>query len=281
MRDTVKSKLLMIKKFICFIFILQFFNSEVFSEELRYNGELTQGGLIRGKVEAGTEIFLDKKPIKISENGFFVFGFGRNHSPNSILIVKYISGSIQKNILKIKPRKWGTQKINNLPSKMVMPDKKSLIIIKENNKEILEARSIDSNETWFIQDFFWPVRGVVTGVYGTKRILNGKLRQPHYGIDIAAPKGTEVRAPANGRVSLAKTDHFYTGGTIILDHGHGLSSTYLHLNKLNVSFGQEVLKGEVIGFVGSTGRSTGDHLDWRINWLNVRIDPQLVVMDKL
>ena len=281
MRDTVKNKTLMFKYIIYYIFIIQFFSYEVFSQQLTYYGELTQGGLVRGKVEADAEIFLDNKSVKVSKDGFFVFGFGRDHPSNSILSIKYKNGSIQKKLLKIRSRDWGIQRINNLPSKMVKPSRESLEIIKKNNKEILEARLIESNETWFIQEFFWPVKGVITGNYGTRRVLNGKPMQPHYGIDIAAPKGTEVRAPANGRVSLAKTDHYYTGGTIILDHGHGLSSAYLHLNKLNVSFGDDILKGQIIGFVGSTGRSTGDHLDWRINWFKSRIDPKLVVKNKM
>ena len=275
-----KSDLYMYRYFIIF-FVFQLINFHVYSQELNYFGDLTQGGLIRGKVGEGTKIFLDEKPIKVSRDGLFIFGFGRNHSKESILKIIYKDGVIEEKVLNIKKREWETQKINNLPSKMVTPSKESLEIIRNNNIAISLARNIDTNEIWFMDNFIWPVKGTITGTYGTKRILNGQTKQPHYGIDIAAPRGTKILAPARGRVSLSDTNLYYTGGTIILDHGHGLSTAYLHLNKLNVLVGDEVQKGEVIGYVGSTGRSTGAHLDWRVNWFKVRIDPQLIVNEKM
>ncbi len=281
MKGVKKSDLRMIRFLIVNFIIFHTLSVPVNSQEFNYSGELTQGGLVRGKVIPGTKIFLDEKQIKVSRNGLFVFGFGRDHSKESILKIKYSNGLLEEKILVIRSRTWKTQKINNLPSKMVIPSKESLKIIKENNNAILIARNIDSNETWFMQDFIWPVKGIITGIFGTKRILNGRIKQPHYGIDIAASAGTPVLAPASGRVSLAEMDHYYTGGTIILDHGHGISSAYLHLQKLNVFREQIVSKGQIIGYVGSTGRSTGNHLDWRINWFNVRIDPQLIVKEKM
>ncbi|PPR79102.1 MAG: Murein DD-endopeptidase MepM [Alphaproteobacteria bacterium MarineAlpha2_Bin1] len=276
----IKSDIFMSKYLIIF-FILLLVSSQVFSQDLNYYGELTQGGLIRGKVKQGTKVFLDEKPVKVSRDGLFVFGFGRNHRAVSRLKIKYNNDLVEEKILTIVSRDWKTQKIDNLPSKMVVPNKDSLKTIRDNNIAISSARNINSNETWFMDDFIWPVKGIITGTYGTKRILNGESRQPHYGIDIAAPNGTEVLAPARGRVTLSELGHYYTGGTIILDHGHGLSTAYLHLKKLNVTLGQKVSKGQIIGYVGSTGRSTGDHLDWRVNWFKVRIDPQLVVRKKM
>jgi len=265
--------------FICIFLQIIFFNNYATSKELNFIGSFTQGGLIRGQVSPGSKVFLDKKLIKVSKNGFFVFGFGRNHPNKSFLEIVYNNEIISKKTLKISQRKWKSQKINGLPKKMVSPNKEAIKVIRDNNREISAARKINSDEIWFLDDFYMPVSGHITGVYGTKRILNGKDRQPHYGIDIAAPKGTPVIAPARGKVTLAKKDHYYTGGTIILDHGHGLSSAFLHLDKLAVSKGKIVKRGEVIGFVGSTGRSTGYHLDWRINWFKTRIDPQLVVKE--
>jgi len=122
-----------------------------------------------------------------------------------------------------------------------------------------------------------PVKGIISGVYGSQRILNGKPKWPHYGIDIAAEKGTKIKSSATGVVTMAETDLYYTGGTIIMDHGHGISTIYSHLATLNVQVGDEVLQGDIIGTVGSTGRSTGPHLDFRVNWFQTRLDPMSVL----
>ena len=124
--------------------------------------------------------------------------------------------------------------------------------------------------------FQWPAIGPISGVYGSQRIYNGTPRSPHYGVDVAVPTGTPVLAPSSGVVTLAEPDLFYSGGTIILDHGFRLSSSFLHLSKVHVAVGQEVKQGELIGEVGATGRATGPHLDWRMSWRNQRIDPQLL-----
>ena len=122
--------------------------------------------------------------------------------------------------------------------------------------------------------FTWPATGRISGVYGSQRVLNGKPRNPHFGLDIAAPDGTEVFAPADGLVTLTHPDMLLSGGTIILDHGQGLSSTFLHLSKILVEAGSFVKQGELIALIGSTGRASGPHLDWRMNWLDRRVNPQ-------
>ena len=159
---------------------------------------------------------------------------------------------------------------------MVTPPESVLARIKSENAKIAEARAQDRAEPDYLTGFVWPTVGRISGVYGSQRILNGKPRQPHYGIDIAAPAGTPVRAPADGIVTLAEGDLYYTGGTLIIDHGHGLTSAFLHMKDVEVALGQRVRQGERIGTVGSTGRSTGPHLDWRINWFKARIDPSLL-----
>ena len=168
------------------------------------------------------------------------------------------------------------QRIDGLPEKMVTPPKEVLQRIRAENARIAAVRARDRAAADFATGFAWPVTGAITGVYGSQRVLNGKPRQPHYGIDIAAPAGTPVRAPADGVVTLAETGMYFTGGTVILDHGHGLTSAFLHLSKLEAGEGEAVERGEVIARVGATGRVTGAHLDWRVNWFDARLDPKLL-----
>jgi murein DD-endopeptidase MepM/ murein hydrolase activator NlpD len=160
---------------------------------------------------------------------------------------------------------------------MVTPPKEVLDRIRNDAAQVRAARATDRAVADFRSGFVWPATGIITGVYGSQRILNGKPRQPHYGIDIAAATGTPVVAPADGVITLAATDHYYTGGTVILDHGHGLSSTFIHLDRVDVAVGDRLEQGQPIGTVGASGRATGPHLDWRINWFDRRLDPAYLV----
>jgi murein DD-endopeptidase MepM/ murein hydrolase activator NlpD len=164
-----------------------------------------------------------------------------------------------------------------LPPDKVTPPSSLLDRIRRENAWVDEARRRDIPQTYFLSGFAWPVTGRISGVYGSQRILNGEPRQPHYGVDIAAPVGTPVRAPADGVVTLAEPNLYYTGVTLIIDHGYRLSSTLMHLSRLHVKVGQQVRKGEVVAAVGASGRVTGPHLDWRMNWREARIDPALLV----
>ena len=243
--------------------------------DLTLDGPLTQGSLVRGQVAPGQTVTLDGQAIATTEDGHFVVGFGREHPPRSVLRV---SGqkSVFERTLAIEAREYQTQHIKGLPKKMVTPDPDDLARIRRDQADVKAARAIHSARLDFLQPFRWPVAGIITGVYGSRRVLNGEPRNPHYGIDIAAPAGTPVRAPAPGRITLAHPDMYYTGATIILDHGFGVSSTFLHLQDIDVAVGQTVAAGEQIGRVGSSGRSTGPHLDWRMNWFDVRVDPALL-----
>jgi murein DD-endopeptidase MepM/ murein hydrolase activator NlpD len=193
------------------------------------------------------------------------------------LQLRWADGRLEQRRLAIQQRRYQVQRIDGLPAKMVTPPAAVIERIMRENKWIKAARQIDSPEPLFLSGWQWPAIGRISGVYGSQRILNGKPRQPHYGIDIAAPKGTPVVAPADAVVRLAESDLYYTGGTLILDHGHGLSSAFLHLATVDVRVGESVRRGQKIGTVGSTGRSTGPHLDWRINWFDRRIDPAPLV----
>ena len=186
---------------------------------------------------------------------------------------------VKKNkiIKKVFKRKYNIQRIDGLPESKVTPPESVYKRIKEENGRIKKARALNSDLTFFTQQFIMPVKGIISGVYGSQRILNGKPRWPHYGIDIAAKKGTMIKSSGSGTVTMAEDDLYYTGGTVIMDHGHGISSIYSHLENVLVSVGDQINQGDVIGTVGSTGRSTGPHLDFRINWFQTRLDPMSVL----
>ena len=165
-----------------------------------------------------------------------------------------------------------------MPEKKVTPPPEVYKRIKRENKIISDARLINSDLIFFKDKFIKPLnKSIVTGVYGSQRILNGKPKWPHYGIDFAAKEGTKIKAMLNGKVTLVQQDLFYTGGTLIFDHGHGISTLYMHMKEIYVEKGQTVKQGEIIGTVGSTGRSTGAHLDIRLNWFGTRLDPASVL----
>ena len=264
----------MIKKFLITLIFFLFLNVNSYSLEL--SGNFVQGGLIKGKVQAGTKVLLDNKPLKVSKEGFFVFGISKERLSDVKLEFEYNS---KKKIVtkKIKKRKFVIQRIDGLPPRMVTPNENDMLRIKAETKLINKAKLIDSNNIYFYTNFLKPVEGIITGKYGNQRILNGEPRRAHYGIDIAAKKGTPVKSPANGIVTLVEKNLYFTGGTIFIDHGHGVNSIYSHLETVNVKKGQAVLKGDVIATVGSTGRSTGPHLDFRIYWKDVAVDPELVL----
>ena len=240
------------------------------------NGNFIQGGLVYGKSIPKTSIKFMKRFIFQDSDNKFVFGMGRDYPETAVLEIKY-NNDIRKINIKIKKQVYKIQKIKGLPKKMVTPPESVYKRIIRENKEIAKVRTLNSKINYIFQDFIWPVQGIITGVFGSQRILNGKPRRPHYGIDIAASKGTNILAPTDSIVRMAEDNLYFTGGTIMLDHGHGVTSVYSHLSKLLVKKNQKIKKGHVIGHVGSTGRSTGPHLDWRINWFDQRLDPYLFI----
>ena len=254
------------------IFYFIFFN--VNSAE--FKGKFIQGHFIIGQTEPNSKIIIDKKEIKVSKNGFFVFGIDRDRKFD-ILITKISNGKKEKIVKKVFKRKYKIQKIDGLPENKVTPPEEVYKRIKKENNAIGEARAINSDLTYFKNKFIMPLDGIITGVYGSQRILNGKPKWPHYGIDIAAKQGTHIKSSADGIVTMAEDDLYYTGGTVIMDHGHGISTIYSHLENVLVSVGDRINQGDIIGTVGSTGRSTGPHLDFRVNWFQTRLDPMTVL----
>ena len=241
------------------------------------NGTITQGGLVTLTLPKGASATLDETPLMISAHGHIAFGFHRDDEATQQLIITTEDGTRHHTALTPSARSYKTQSITGLAGKYVTPPQETLARIAADREAVIAARNHQTVQDDFITGGFdWPLIGTITGIYGSQRILNGKPRAPHYGIDIAAPKGTPVTAPADGIITMAH-DLYYTGGTIIIDHGLMVSSTLLHLETMAVEEGDRVTRAMVIGTVGSTGRSTGPHLDWRINWGAKRLDPQLAV----
>ena len=242
-----------------------------------FEGKFRQGHFIIGKTQPKSKIWIDKKPVKVSLDGFFAFGIDRDRKFD-IVITKETNGIKEKIVKKVLKREYKIQKIDGLPEKKVTPPKELYERIKRENKIISNARSIDSDLTFFKNKFISPLdNAIITGVYGSQRILNGKPKWPHYGVDFAAKEGTKIKAMLDGTATMVEPDLFYTGGTLIFDHGHGISTLYMHMQKIYVKKGQNVKQGEIIGTVGSTGRSTGAHLDIRLNWFGTRLDPMTVL----
>lgn len=248
------------------------------AEQLTLNGELTQGTLLRGNVPENSKVWLNGKEIKVLPSGDFVIGFGRDAKLSNTLQWQAPEKS-EKNAYQISltQREYNIQRIEGVASKYVSPPQSVTDRIREDNRQIGAARRTFSNLTSFLETFILPAEGPISGVYGSQRVFNGEPKRPHYGLDIAGPVGTAIVAPASGRVSLAHDDMYYSGGTLIVDHGMGVSSTFIHLSKITVKEGEFVEQGQKIGEMGATGRVTGPHLDWRINWFSERLDPALVL----
>jgi len=240
-------------------------------------GEPVQGGLLFASTEPAVRVELDGRPLRVSENGVFLIGFARDQTaPVTVTIIGEDGASLSRTI-EIRSREYAIQRVDGLPGSRVSPPPEVSQRIQQEAARIRAARNHDDERADFESGFIWPLQGRITGVYGSQRILNGEPRQPHYGVDVAAPSGTEVVAPADAVVTLVEPDMYFSGGTLLMDHGHGLSSTFIHLSRILVQPGQKVSQGQVVAEVGATGRASGPHLDWRMNLFETRLDPALVV----
>ncbi len=267
-------------KNILLIIVFSLFSFTLKAQEpllLSLKGDFTQGGLVIGQVTKGSKVTFEDTDLELTPDGYFVFGFHRDMPDTATLTVTNgDSKEVQK--LFVRKRDYNIERIDGLPPSKVNPMKPEVLKrIRKEGALVAKARANTSKDTFFMQDFIWPAKGRLSGFYGSQRVLNGEPKRPHYGVDVAAPTGTEVVAPADGTVRLAYDDMFYSGGTLIIDHGYGVSSTFIHLNSIDVENGQKVKQGDKIATIGETGRATGPHLDWRINWYSSRLDPQLLV----
>ena len=266
-------------KIIFRLFFFIIFLIPTYSYAIEFKGKFLQGHFIVGITNPSAKIIIDKKEVKVSKDGFFAFGIDRDRKFD-LTITKIQDGKKEKIVKKVLKRKYNIQRIDGLEESKVTPPESVYKRIKEENNKIGKARAINSDLPFFKNQFIMPVKGIISGVYGSQRILNGKPKWPHYGIDIAAKKGTMIKSSGSGTVTMAEDDLYYTGGTIIMDHGHGISTIYSHLESVMVSVGDKINQGDIIGTVGSTGRSTGPHLDFRLNWFQTRLDPMSLLENK-
>jgi len=254
------------------------YSQSVLAEKLfTLTDNVKQGALILGKTSPNNSVTVNDKVLAVSKNGDFAFGFGRDEVKPHTITVTNAAGVIDKRTLVPQAREYNIQRINGIKKSIMKPNPEAVKRSRQDNTQVAIARKTASDYTAFAQGFIAPVEGHITGVYGSQRVFNGEKKRPHYGLDYAGKMGDPVKAPADGKVILYVPDMFYSGGTMIIDHGHGISSTFLHLSASKVKKGDFVKKGEVVASVGASGRATGPHLDWRINWFNVRLDPAYVL----
>ena len=274
----MKNKFVKISLFFFAIFIPFYIATSIAAgEDISFDGNFTQGGLVIGNAPIGSQVKLSGQDVAVAKNGIFVVGFGRDAPMQASLEISYPDGRAEMRTLTIAPREYDIQRIDGLPERKVTPKPEDIARIKSDNYKIGEVRVTISELTDFLSGFDWPVVGPISGVYGSQRILNGNPKNPHNGVDIAAPEGSPIKAPADGIVALVHQDMFYTGKTMMINHGLGLSTVYAHMDSISVKSGQMVKKGDPIGTVGQTGRATGPHLHWGMTWKTTHLDPQLAV----
>jgi len=263
------------RKFIVVSSLLILFPSWCFALDI--HSPWIQGGLILGNTNPSNRIEFLGGEVRINPHGDFVVGLGRDAKPSVDLIETTASGKVITHTYAVEQRTYNEQKITGVPKKTVNVPESALPRIRKEVRATKKARKVDSELQYFLQKFIWPAQGIISGVYGSRRYYNGVPKRPHFGVDIAAPQGSAVIAPASGVITLVYENMYFSGGTVIMDHGHGISSTFIHLHKAHVKVGDAVKQGQLIAEIGSTGRSTGPHLDWRMNWFDQRLDPQLLM----
>lgn len=278
MKGLAKEQLVMLKSLLSAL-VLATFSVNSLAVELK--GHLTQGGLVTGKLSDVQSVSFNDTPLKLSKNGDFVFGFGRDAKANHTLSWIDTNGKKHTQNLIITKRDYNIDKITGVAKKYVSPPKSVSERISREAVAVRNARAVNSDLTYFLDPVLKPAQGRISGVYGSQRYFNGEPRRPHFGLDIANKTGSPVYAPIGGTVVFAEPDLYYSGGTLILDHGHGITSTYIHLSKLDVNVGDKVKQGNKVAQIGATGRVTGPHLDWRFNWKGERLDPGLLMQDTL
>lgn len=242
-----------------------------------FTGRWAQGSVLLGHAPSGTQIVFEGHMLRLTKDGTFVIGLDRDEKPDATLDVVLPWAKPQTLHFSVEPRHYAVQAINGLPPSKVNAPPSAMNHIRHDVTESRAARARDSDLDAFEGPFIWPATGRISGVFGSQRILNGEPKQPHYGVDVAVPIGTPVHAPADGIVSLVDSHMYFTGGTLMIDHGHGLTSAFLHLSKILVHVGDTVKQGQVVALSGMTGRATGPHLDWRVNWFDNHVDAQLLV----
>ena len=237
----------------------------------------SQGAMVIGKVPPGSRVTYAGRTLRATAYGSVVFGIGRDATGPLQLDVQPPNAATQHIRINVTPRDWPIEHVNGAPPATVNPPPAIAARIEQEQALVTAVRSRDGDELGFTQHFIWPVQGRISGRFGNQRVYDGTPKAPHSGMDIAAATGTPVKAPADGVVTFANPGLYLTGGTVVLDHGHGISSNFLHLSRIDVKVGDVVKQGDTLAAVGATGRATGPHLHWGMNWFDVRIDPLLVL----
>ncbi len=238
---------------------------------------VSQGAMVIGKVPAGSVVRFADRNLLVTPYGSVVFGVGRDEKGPLRVSVQAPDAPAKIVSIAVTTRAWPIENIKGVPPATVNPPKAIAERIEREQARVVAVRSRDDERTGFAQPFIWPVTGRISGRFGNQRVYNGTPKSPHSGMDVAVPTGTPVKAPADGVVTFADADLYLTGGTVVLDHGHGISSNFLHLSRIDVKVGDSIKQGDVIGASGATGRVTGPHLHWGMNWFDTRIDPLLVL----
>ena len=236
-----------------------------------------QGAMVIGTADPGASVQYDGRRLRVSPSGRFVFAVGRDAAGTLTVSINEPVAGKKNYTIKILPRDWPIEKINGVPPATVNPPPEIAARIAREQSSVAAVRARDDAREDFAQPFIWPVQGRISGRFGNQRVYNGTPKTPHSGMDIAASNGTPVKAPAAGIVTFASMSLYLTGGTVVIDHGAGVSSNFLHLSRIDVKVGDRVKQGQVFAAVGATGRATGPHLHWGMNWFDVRIDPLLVL----
>jgi len=244
---------------------------------LTLDGTLTQGALVIGRSVAGAKATLDGKPIAVDAAGAFALGFTHDAKREWTLVVTAPDGKSVTRALAIAPRQYKVQRVDGVDQKYVEPPPEVMKRLEAEYHLVRKARAAASAEPFWKSGFIWPAAGRISGVYGSYRVINGKPLRPHFGLDVAAPTGTPIHAAAAGTVTLAHDDLYFSGRTVIVDHGLGVSTVYIHMKELKVATGDRVTQGQVIGTIGTTGRSTGPHLHWGLNLGQDYLDPATIV----
>lgn len=245
--------------------------------EIALKGAVEQGSIVVGKTDPAARVMLDGRKVMVSAQGYFALGFDRDHDSSATLTVVTPDGKSDTENLAVAKRNWNIQSITGVAPKYVTPPQETLARIKRERALKSAARPCDTRADWFAEKFIWPASGPISGIFGSQRIFNGEPRNPHFGVDVAAPEGAPVVAPADGIIRLAEPDMFYEGGLVFIDHGQGVFSQMLHMSRIDVKVGQRVHQGDPIGRVGRKGRATGPHLHWGMLLCGTRVDASLMV----
>lgn len=264
-------------KFAIVVAILAALTGPADALDLEITGQPVQGGLLVGRTAPGAVVVQDGRVVRVAPDGAFMLGFNRDAGPESKIEVATPGGEKLTRVLAVARRQWDIQRINGLPEEQVTPSPDLLKRILAENQIVTVARKRDTSDFGFPGGLVWPATGPISGVFGSQRILNGEPRAYHNGLDVAAPLGDPVLAAAAGTVTVAYEDMFLTGKTVVIDHGYGLNTAYLHMSALAVHVGDQVKQGQMIGRIGATGRVTGPHLHFNVNLFDIRLDPALLL----